>query len=201
LLKRALALDAKNAKALVLIGSAYIEEQDYGQAVSHLERARTASTEPALQREIEVALAQARSLSGVTSETPVGRVQRSSRVDAVGLGAPGQISGRVWVAEDLRARAPAQATLFLYARPVDGSRMPVALLRKKVADLPFNFTLDDSMGMVPDVSLSKLASVVVVARISMRGNVTPGTGDLEGVSAPTAVGTKDLKLEITEVLK
>jgi hypothetical protein len=43
--------------------------------------------------------------------------------------------------------------------------------------------------------------VIVVARISLRGNVTPEAGDLEGISAPVAVGSKDLKLEITEVLK
>jgi cytochrome c-type biogenesis protein CcmH len=57
------------------------------------------------------------------------------------------------------------------------------------------------MSMVPNVGLSKQAKVVVVARISLRGNVTPAAGDLEGISAPVAVGSKDLKLEITEVLK
>jgi cytochrome c-type biogenesis protein CcmH len=79
--------------------------------------------------------------------------------------------------------------------------MPVALLRKKVSDLPLNFSLDDSMAMVPNMGLSKQSHVVVVARISLTGNVTPAAGDLEGVSAPVAVGSKDLKLEITEVVK
>jgi cytochrome c-type biogenesis protein CcmH len=55
--------------------------------------------------------------------------------------------------------------------------------------------------MVPNVGLSKHSKVVVVARISLTGNVTPAAGDLEGISAPVAVGSKDLKLEITEVLK
>ena len=45
LLKQALAIDSKNAKALLLVGSAYIEELDYVQAISYLERARSASTD------------------------------------------------------------------------------------------------------------------------------------------------------------
>lgn len=200
LLKRALAIDAKNTKALVLTGSAYLEEKDYAQAISYLERARAAATDPALQRQIDASIAQAKSPSAAASAGSATPVQGNTGASAVAA-APAQVSGRVWLADDLRAKAPAQATLFLYARPVDGSRMPVALLRKKVSDLPFNFTLDDSMGMVPEVSLSKLSSVVVVARISARGNVTPVAGDLEGVSAPVPVGTKNLKLEITEVLK
>ncbi len=201
LLKRALAIDPKNAKALVLAGSASIEEQDYTQAVSYLERARAAATDPALQRQIDVSIEQTKAMAGGVSALPAAPVQSKASAGATGVAEPAQVSGRVWLADDLRAKAPAQATLFLYARPVDGSRMPVALLRKKVSDLPFNFTLDDSMGMVPNVSLSKLSAVVVVARISARGNVTPTTGDLEGVSAPVPVGSKDLKLEITEVLK
>ena len=79
--------------------------------------------------------------------------------------------------------------------------MPVALLRKKVSDLPLDFSLDDSMAMNPEINLSTQSKVVVFARISLRGNVIPQAGDLEGRTAAVAVGTKGLKLEITEVLK
>jgi cytochrome c-type biogenesis protein CcmH len=206
LLKQALALDAKNVKALVLTGSAYIEQQDAAQAIAYFERARAASTDATVQAQIDASIAQAKSLSsgasvtaGAASAAPAAQAQAAS--PALAPGTPAQVSGRVWLAEDLRAKAPAQATLFVFARPVEGSRMPVALLRKKVSDLPLNFSLDDSMSMVPNVGLSKQAKVVVVARISLRGNVTPAAGDLEGISAPVAVGSKDLKLEITEVLK
>ncbi len=201
LLKRALALDSKNAKALVLAGSEATENEAYAQAISYLERARAAATDPVLQRQIEASIGQTKVLAGDASAAAPAPAQGKASATAGSAAAPAQVSGRVWLADDLRAKAPAQATLFVYARPLDGSRMPVALLRKKVSDLPLNFTLDDSMAMVPDVSLSKLSAVVVVARISARGNVTPAAGDLEGVSAPVAVGSKDLKLEITEVLK
>ncbi len=196
LLKRALAIDPANAKALVLMGSASFEAQDPTQAMSYLERARAAASDPALRRDIDASLAQAKASAATAAP-----VQAKASGNAVGAGAVAQVSGRVSLAEGLRAKAPAQATLFLYARPVDGSRMPVAFLRRSVTDLPLNFSLDDSMGMVPNVSLSKFSSVVVVARISVRGDVTPAAGDLEGVSAPVPVGSKNVKLEITEVLK
>lgn len=200
LLQQALALDARNVKALVLAGSAAMEQQDAAQAMAYLERARSAATDVALKREIDASLAQAKAASGAATVAPK-LPPVASGVQGQAPSAPVQVSGRVWLSEALRAKVPAQATLFLFARPVAGSRMPVALLRKKVGDLPLNFTLDDSMAMVSNMSLSTQSQVVVVARISLRGNVTPEAGDLEGRSAPVSVGSRDLKLEISEVLK
>ncbi len=202
LLQKALALDAKNVKALLLAGNAYVEAQDGTQALRHLERARAAATDPALLREIDASMAQAQALVGGAVAAPASAPAAPVKAATEGLaGASAQVAGKVWLADGLRAKAPPQATLFLYARPVEGSRMPVALMRKKVSDLPFDFSLDDSMAMTPTASLSKQSRVVVVARISLRGNVTPAAGDLEGVSAPVALGTKNLKLEISEVVK
>jgi cytochrome c-type biogenesis protein CcmH len=199
LLQRALALDPKNTKALVLAGSAYMEQDDAKQAVAFLERARATSTDPEFQRQIDASIAQAKAPAAPALSASAATAAASAPVGPTV--SVGHVSGRVWLADSLQAKLPAQATLFVYARPVEGSRMPVALLRKKVSDLPLNFTLDDSMAMVANSGLSKFATVVVVARVSLRGNVTPQAGDLEGVSAPVAVGAKDLKLEITEVLK
>jgi cytochrome c-type biogenesis protein CcmH len=207
LLKQALTLDPKNVKALFLTGSAYIEQQDAKQAMVYFEKARAATTNAALLVQIDAGVAQAKVLSnpapaasGAASAAATPALAKAV-VPVLAPGTTAQVSGRVWLAEDLRAKTPAEASLFLLALPVDGSRMPVAVLRKKVSDLPFNFVLDDSMSMVANAGLSKQSQVVVVARISLRGNVTPAVGDLEGVSAPVVVGSKDLKLEITEVLK
>jgi len=89
----------------------------------------------------------------------------------------------------------------VFARPVDGSRMPVAILRRHARDLPLDFALDDSMAMVPDARLSRVARVIVGARISRRGDVAPQAGDMQGLSAPVDVGTRGIKLEISEVLQ
>ncbi len=204
LLQRALSMDPSNAKALALTGSAHLEEGDQAQALLYLERARAVSSDPAFSSQIEAGIAHAKAVSGAPAGAPGSSVAPASTGMAAAAGAvkvPAQVSGRVWLAEGLRAKVPAQAVVFLYARPVEGSRMPVALLRKKVSDLPLNFSLDDSMAMNPASNLSTLNKVVVVARISLRGDVTPQAGDLEARTLPVSVGAKDLKLEIAEALK
>jgi cytochrome c-type biogenesis protein CcmH len=111
------------------------------------------------------------------------------------------VSGRITLADDLQSKAPPDATVFVFARPIDGSRMPVAILRRHVSDLPLQFSLDDTMAMVPEARLSRTSQVVVGARISRRGDVAPVAGDMQGLTAPVAVGTRDIKLEISEVLQ
>ena len=200
LVKKALAIDGKNLKALVLAGTAALENKNYGEAVNYWERALAVSTDAAFRHQIEGSIADAKAASrGETTgerDAAAGSATPSSAsvADAV-------VSGRVSLADELVAKASPDATVFIFARPVKGSRMPVALLRKRVRDLPIDFTLDDSIAMVPDAKLSQVSTVVIGARISKRGDVAPQPGDMQGWSAPVRVGTKGIKLEISEVLK
>ena len=84
-------------------------------------------------------------------------------------------------------------TLFVFARGPDGKGMPLAILRKKVKDLPLQFTLDDSLAMSPAAKISGAGSVVVSARISKTGDALPQAGDLSGQTGPVDVGTGSLK--------
>jgi cytochrome c-type biogenesis protein CcmH len=78
--------------------------------------------------------------------------------------------------------------------------MPLAILRKRVKDLPLTFTLDDSMALSPAARLSSAKALVVGARISKRGDATATPGDLQGLSAPVSPGASGLKIEIVEVV-
>jgi len=66
----------------------------------------------------------------------------------------------------------------------EGPRMPLAILRKQVRDLPSEFTLGDTMAMQSGMNLSSSPQVVVGARISKSANATPQPGDLQGLSPP-----------------
>jgi cytochrome c-type biogenesis protein CcmH len=112
----------------------------------------------------------------------------------------GEVSGRVTLTAAAKADAGPDATVFIFARAPTGSRMPLAILRKKVSDLPLEFKLDDSMAMSPAARLSSVGQVVVGARVSKSGNAMPQAGDWQALSSPVPVGTHGLNLEIREAV-
>jgi cytochrome c-type biogenesis protein CcmH len=144
-------------------------------------------------------LAEARELVGLPATPPADKPaapQAKSAADA----AKRTVSGTVSLASALIKKANPNDTVFIFARPAEGSRMPLALLRKQVKDLPIQFTLDDSMAMSPGSLLSQAGLVLVGARISKSGNAMPETGDLTGQLATVTVGSKGLVIEIKDVV-
>jgi cytochrome c-type biogenesis protein CcmH len=74
--------------------------------------------------------------------------------------------------------------------------MPLAVMRKKVRDLPATFSLDDSMAMAPEMKLSNFAEIVIGARVAKSGNAAPQSGDLEGFSRPVKLGAAGVAVVI-----
>ena len=112
-----------------------------------------------------------------------------------------QISGTVTLSAALNAKAGPTDTVFVLARAAQGPKMPLAVMRKQVKDLPLKFTLDDSMAMSPQMKISSFDQVVVVVRVSKSGNAMPQPGDLQGMSAPIKPGTNGLKVSIDTVVQ
>jgi len=100
----------------------------------------------------------------------------------------------------LAKKAAPNDVVFIFARAVQGPRMPLAIVRKQVKDLPVTVVLDDSQGMSPEMNLSSVPEVIVVARVSKSGMASPQAGDLEGTSASVKVGTKAVAISIAKVL-
>jgi len=73
------------------------------------------------------------------------------------------------LAPALAGRALPDDTLFIFARAAEGARMPLAILRKRVADLPLSFTLDDTLALTPEMKISSFAEVKIEARVSKSG--------------------------------
>ena len=186
LLARALKLDPRNAKALELSGTMAFDRAQYAQAAT-------------AWRAAVVVLGQ-QSPSAVKLQATIAEAQRRGGA-APAATAGAQISGRVVIADTLKSRIKPDDTVLIFARLLDGPRMPVAVLKRKASELPLNFQLDDSSAMNPGLRLSTSMQVVVGARVSRSGQATPQAGDLQGFADPVPVGTKDLAITISTVVK
>lgn len=191
LIARALRIDPNNIKALALAGSAAFERKDYAKAVDHWERILPlASGDPEFSRSINASLAEARSLGkgtvpSASGAEPVAVKEKETR-GAQPAAAGGGVSGVVKLAPELAAKAAPADTVFIFARAADGPRMPLAILRKQVRELPVTFKLDDSMAMAQGMNMSSFPKVVIGAHISKSAQAIPQPGDLEGTSKPVA---------------
>jgi cytochrome c-type biogenesis protein CcmH len=96
----------------------------------------------------------------------------------------------------LAADAAPEDTVFIFARALSGPRMPLAIERKQVSDLPITVTLDDSTAMMPAMKLSNFDEVAVGARVSKSGTAMPQSGDLQGLAEPV-VPSSGTAIELT----
>jgi cytochrome c-type biogenesis protein CcmH len=194
IIKRALAADPRNVKALALSGSLAFERQNYAGAIGEWRKAlAVVPPDSNIAERIRDGIADAEARSG---KKPAG-----SGNDG-GTAAPAAaktIRGVVSLDSALRSRAADSDTVFVFARAANGPRMPLAIKRMTVKDLPARFALDDSMGMPGGPKLSSQGQVVIGARVSKSGSATPQPGDLEGHSETVPLGSDNVRLTISTV--
>ena len=196
---RALQVDPENPMALSLAATAAYNRSDFAQAVVHWEhllRIVPAESDDAKWLSEAVAKTRAQMGSPAASQAVVAAADKKTANASVG---GMSISGRVSLAPALASKVAPTDTVFIFARSPQGPRMPLAVQRVHVSDLPFDFKLDDSMAMSPEFKISGAAEVRIEARISKNGSATPGPGDLIGVGPVVKPGTSKVTLQIDQV--
>ncbi len=204
LVERALKLEPTNPKALALAGSGAFERKAYTVAVKYWEElARIAPAGSEFLVQLQAGIDEARKLGGMPAAAPIAALAASAAAagSAPAAASGVRVTGTVRLSPALAAQAAPDDTVFVLARPADGSRMPLAVSRHRVKDLPLQFSLDDSMAMAPAAKLSLHERVVVVARISKSGQAVPAAGDISGQSQPVSNNSRDLVIELAEVVK
>jgi cytochrome c-type biogenesis protein CcmH len=213
LVERALKADPTHWKALALAGTAAFERKEYKQAVVYWERMKaTVPPGSPIAGSIDSSIAEARELGGLKSVPPSASAPMAAKRAAESAKAPSStaatpvmltgatVAGTVTLAPGLAAKAAPTDTVYIFARAAEGPKMPLAILKKQVKDLPAAFKLDDSMAMAPNFALSNFPNVIVGARISKSGNATPQSGDLEGFSSAVKIGATGLGIVIDRAL-
>ena len=205
LIEQALKADPRHWKALALAGTAAFNRKDYKMAVGYWERmkATVPPTSP-LAGSIDASIAEARELGGLkaTAAAPAAPLPATPAAPpaTTAASAGARIAGTVQLAPALAGKVSPTDTVYIFARAVDGPRMPLAILKKQAKDLPVTFALDDSMAMTPSLALSNFPSVIVGARVSKSGSATPQSGDLEGLSSAVKLGATGLAVVIDRTL-
>ncbi|MDM7941702.1 MAG: c-type cytochrome biogenesis protein CcmI [Hydrogenophaga sp.] len=200
LVNRALAIDPGHPKALALAGSSAYGRQDFVAAEGFWQRARErAAPGSPFAQGIESSLEAAR--AGIAAQPGGAARLAAAPADAPRAATrhPG-LQGQIRIAPELQSRLVAGDTLFVFARPVQGPRMPLAVLRVAATAGPLPFSLDDSQAMAPELRLSMHPQVVVEARISRTGQAMPQSGDLQGTSGPVASNSAQLQITIDSVV-
>lgn len=202
LLARALKLDPDNPMALALSATAAFNRKDISMAATQWERLlKQLPPESEGAKWVIDQLAEIRTAAGRggAAQAPATPAAASAAVATGASTAEGAtIRGRVSLAPALAAQVLPTDTVFVFARAAQGPRMPLAVQRARVSDLPLNFRLDDSLAVSPDFKLSSFGEVRVEARISRSGSATPGPGDLIGVGPVVKPGISNLSIQIDQ---
>jgi cytochrome c-type biogenesis protein CcmH len=201
---RALAADPKHRKALALAATAALEARDIDGALAYWRRLLAQfpeGSDDAKQITSIVAEIESTRSDGKTAPPSAAAARERARPSAAVAPASGAtIAGRVDISPALASKVALTDTVFIFARAVDGTRIPLAVLRVPAKELPKEFRLDDSMGMAPGAKLSAAPAVIVEARISKSGNALPQAGDLSGKSGPVKPGASGVKVTIDQVV-
>lgn len=194
LAERALALDPAQPLALAIVANAAHRRKDFAVAVPHWERLLAVLPQGSPDAQwVEQRLGEARAqLGGGPAAPGVSGATAAAAQPAVraapAAAAASAIRGRVSLSPALAAQARPTDTVFIYAVLPEGSRMPLAIRRARVADLPLEFVLDDSLALNPQHKLSGAAQVRIEARVSRSGDAMPAAGDLLGTSGVVRPG-------------
>jgi cytochrome c-type biogenesis protein CcmH len=219
LVQKALRLEPDNMLALFLGGGEAFAAGRYAAATEYwgrlLPRLEPGSEDAQM---VESSIAMARERSGAGKKAAAGgdvlpgtaiprddahrgvaRPGMETGADKTAAKASGKsVGGRVELAAALKGKAGPDDVVFIFARAVDGPRMPLAALRARAADLPLDFVLDDSHAVMPGSNLSSAQQVRIEVRVSKSGQAAPGKGDLTGKSAAVKPGASGLRIVVDQ---
>ena len=207
LIEKALKVDPENAMALWLAGTAAFRGNQYESAIRIWERLiQQVDPESEDGRMLQGSIEAAYTALGKTAPKAALKAPAKGPVvsgaDSVSVpsktGVESSVRGQVELDAALRAKAGPNDTVMVIAR-APGSRMPVAVVRANVSELPLKFTLDDSLAMSPQARISMSAQIEVEARISKSGMAQPESGDLISAVQTVKLGASGVKLQVNKV--
>jgi cytochrome c-type biogenesis protein CcmH len=174
-----LSADPKHKAALWLAGLAAAQSNQLGEAMTYWKTLEAEFT-PGSQEAKEIAgfIAKLDTDSAATSEPPTSQATTGGK----------RLHVKVTLTDELKQKTSPDETVFIFAKAAEGPPMPLAVVKKRVKDLPLEVVLDDSMSMMQGMNLSAFERLVIGARVSKSGRPVPSPGDFEGLTEPVSPG-------------
>ena len=202
LVMRALQMEPDNPNVLWFAGVAEYQAGNYRNSIDHLSQlSEQARQDAQVERSLRMYIDKAReALVAAGEQVPttdeiMGATSTTVAVADGGSGASLQVS--IDVANDVRSRFKAGDAVFVYAKAAAGPKMPLAVQRLTLDQLPTTVTLDDSMAMVEGMNMSSFGSVIVSARVTDTGSAIAKTGDYIGqFKVDDVTSTGQVKIQI-----
>ena len=169
LLQRAVATDPQLQKGLWLLGIAHAQRGENQPAIDYWQ-SLLSQLDPASDIAQTVS-AQIQQLQPSSTPAPA----PSSPMETV----PEGISVQVNLDPGINSQLPGSATLYIFAHPPEGAGMPLAVQRINQPRFPLQSAIADANLLRPGNSLADFEQLKISARLSLSGNASPASGDIE----------------------
>ncbi|MDD9857406.1 MAG: c-type cytochrome biogenesis protein CcmI [Gammaproteobacteria bacterium] len=180
-IEQALKLSPENKNALWLAALGAEAGADYRRALSHLQRLLPLVEEETQERvEVISLIAKMRRL-----EAPAGGDSPAVEAEA-SKAVPVALSVEVKIDPALAAQVDAgdgaDRVVYVFATAPQAGGPPLAVSRHRASQWPIAVVLDDSMAMMPGLTLSDFQRVAVMARLSRSGDPAASPGDFQSAA-------------------
>lgn len=177
---KALAIDALDPSTNILLGMNHFMGKQYKLAIEYWQKVVKDGRPTVNVEALKGAIAEANNRLALTGE----------QVE-VDLNTGPQLTLQVSVSEALQAKLEGaeNKTVFVYAVPTTGQRIPVAAVKLMANDLPTQVVLNDARAMAPQMKLSNVEKVHVYAVISESGSAGIRAGDYTAEAENVDVST------------
>lgn len=176
LFENALALDPDSQNALFYAGGAAASRGDTALAADRWEKLLAQDAPPEIRELLQSKISEWR---GVPPPTP-----HQALPDTV-------IAINLSISDAALSDLPADATVYVIARDPAQPSPPIAVVPRRLTELPMVVTLGDINAMVEGRPLSGFTDLELIARVSISGSPMAQSGDWSGTSR---VNTNDAKL-------
>ncbi len=189
LIDQALALDPLDPSTNVLLGMDSFIQQKYKQAIHYWQILIDSGRDNVNVKALTGAINEAKNRLNTTNNTDLANSPKLTLNVSLSKAFQQQLQN----GDD--------KTIFVYAIPTDGRRMPLAAMKIKLSDLPVTITLTNAQAMSPKFNLASAQKVHIYAILSQHGSAGIQPGDYKAELKNIAVNTtKPLALVIDKLV-